>query len=75
MCPACLTTLALIVTGTSSTGGLTALAMNKLCNSTGTTTIATQSPSRKKEGDKAMTKHKTGSRDEWLAAQGGVAMD
>jgi uncharacterized protein YndB with AHSA1/START domain len=36
-----------------STGGLTALAMNKLCNSTDTTTIATQSPSRKKEGDQS----------------------
>jgi hypothetical protein len=27
MCPACLTTLALIATGATSTGGLTALAM------------------------------------------------
>ncbi len=30
MCPACLTTLALIATGTTSTGGLTALAIKML---------------------------------------------
>lgn len=47
MCPACLTTLALIVTGSTSVGGLTALAMNKLCNLTGTTKIAILSSSKK----------------------------
>jgi hypothetical protein len=32
MCPACLTTLALIVTGATSTGGLTALAVSRRKN-------------------------------------------
>jgi hypothetical protein len=32
MCPACLTTLALIVTGATSTSGLTALAMSRRKN-------------------------------------------
>ena len=32
MCPACLTTLALIVTGATSTGGLTVLAMSRRKN-------------------------------------------
>ncbi len=30
MCPACLTTMVLIASGTASTGGLAALAMKKL---------------------------------------------
>jgi len=30
MCPACLTTMALIAAGTTSTGGLTALVVKKL---------------------------------------------
>ncbi len=34
MCPACLATLAIIVVGTSSTGGLAALVVNKFRNDT-----------------------------------------
>ena len=39
MCPACLTTLVLIVTGSSSVGGRTAFAMNNTyrCNNNSTT--------------------------------------
>ena len=40
MCPACLTTLALIARGSTSVGSLTALAINKVRGSTGRTTIA-----------------------------------
>jgi len=35
MCPACIATMALIVAGATSTGGLTALAMKKLRAKTG----------------------------------------
>ena len=31
MCPACLTTLAWLAMGTTSAGGATALALNRLC--------------------------------------------
>jgi len=34
MCPACLATLAMIVMGASSTGGLAALVVNKIRNDT-----------------------------------------
>jgi hypothetical protein len=34
MCPACLATLAMIVIGASSTGGLAALVVNKIRNDT-----------------------------------------
>ncbi len=46
MCPACLTTLALIATGATSTGGLAALAVNKLRKLTGTTSKPTQFSSK-----------------------------
>jgi hypothetical protein len=47
MCPACLTTLAAIVTGATSVSGLTAVVVNKLRDSTGTTTNAILSRSIK----------------------------
>jgi hypothetical protein len=50
MCPACLTTLALIATGSTSVGGLTAFAVNMLYSSTDTTTIAIPSPSKRRPG-------------------------
>ena len=34
MCPTCLATLAMMVVGASSTGGLAALVVNKLCDDT-----------------------------------------
>jgi hypothetical protein len=51
MCPACLTTLALIVTGSTSVGSLTAFAMNKLCNPTDITTIPIPSLKRRPDHD------------------------
>jgi len=47
MCPACLTTVALIVTGSTSVGGLTAFAMNKSYRPKNDFTIR----SEPKEGD------------------------
>ena len=46
MCPACLTTMALIAAGTTSTGGLTALAMKKLRATFGAKNTPKQSPSQ-----------------------------
>ncbi len=46
MCPACLTTMALIAASTSSTGGLTALAMKKLRGQAGQKNRPTPSPSK-----------------------------
>lgn len=47
MCPACLTTLVLIAAGSTSVGGLTALAVKKLCTLAVTTISAKLSPSIK----------------------------
>ena len=46
MCPAGLTTMALIAAGTTSTGGLTALAMKKLRATLGAKNTPKQSPSQ-----------------------------
>ena len=48
MCPACLTTVALIVTGSTSVGGLTAFAMNKSYRCKNNLMIRRE----RKEGDK-----------------------
>ncbi len=46
MCPRCLTTMALIAAGTTSTGGLTALAMKKLRATSGAKNTTKQPPSK-----------------------------
>src|SRR5215813_3972518 len=50
MCPACLATVALVVTGATSAGGLTALAVNKLRARTGASAIATIQPGGEQDG-------------------------
>ncbi len=51
MCPACLTTLALIAAGTTSTGGLTALAIKKLPATAGEKNTPKQSYGRRLDHD------------------------
>ena len=48
MCPACLTTVALMVTGASSTGGLTALVVKKLRTKSG---AKSTNPANESKGD------------------------
>jgi hypothetical protein len=53
MCPACLATAALIVTGATSGGGLAALALKKLRGTAGAAETASTTPTRQLdfEGD------------------------
>jgi hypothetical protein len=46
MCPACLTTMALIAAGTTSPGGLTALTLKQLRARSGAKSTPKQSPSQ-----------------------------
>jgi hypothetical protein len=46
MCPACLTRMALIAAGSTSTGGLTALTMKKIRATSGAKNTPKQSPSK-----------------------------
>ncbi|MGH7493342.1 MAG: hypothetical protein ACREOO_13255 [bacterium] len=46
MCPACITTAALIVAGATSTGGLTALVVKKLRAKTGAKSIDTKTQTK-----------------------------
>jgi hypothetical protein len=49
MCPACLTTLAVIAAGSTSVGSLTALAMKKLCTTSVTENTRNQTISNVNE--------------------------
>jgi hypothetical protein len=55
MCPACITTVALIVTGVTSTGGLTALVVKKRRSQTGANNIdvSTQTKGEQNESCKS----------------------
>ena len=46
MCPACITTVALMVAGATSTGGLTMLAVKKLCAKGSTKNINPTTPNK-----------------------------
>jgi hypothetical protein len=60
MCPACVTTLALIAAGGSSTGAIGALVMNKLCGK--------RTKPRDKDSD-------TYRRDAWQSERGALAAE
>ena len=60
MCPACLATLAMIVVGASSTGGLAALVVNKFRNDTSaklTATVSKMKGNQTKEKARHEQKH------------------
>jgi hypothetical protein len=79
MCPACITTALFTAVSASSTGGLTALALKKLCcksnrnhikpKRTEENEMKIEAMERSKTNAKYTTLHKTVSRAEWLVAR------
>jgi hypothetical protein len=75
MCPACITTALLTAVGASSTGGLTAVALKKLCwkskrdhqtEETGGEQMKIEAMEREKTGISGLSLRKIVSKSEWL---------
>ena len=61
MCPACISTLALIATGVTSTGGLTALMAEELHSRTRGRRLSMQSKQEENKNDDSTSREESGS--------------